>query len=394
MNVQNLFYTAIRALARNKMRSALTSIGIIIGVSSVIVMVGIGNSAKIAVKDKIYSFGSNAMRIYSFNRLFLPTDVENIKKEFYQIKYITPLNTFSHNWVVKHRNLSTKSKVMGVANEYLYLQDRKLKTGRLFTEEEIRSTSKVAMIGEKTWKDLFGFTSPIGQQIVVQNTPFTVIGTLEEAGQAFDGTDWDNIILVPYTTGNTRFMNRISFNEIYISVDDENKIDPTVADLRAYMRRKHSLPDGAEDDFKINTSKDKLKLANDISNALAILLAGIASISLFVGGVGIMNIMLVSVTERTREIGIRMAIGAKKNDIMYQFLIESVTLSSVGGIIGILLGLLIYYIIIYFVKWPFVLSPISIVVSVLFAAGVGIFFGYYPSKKASSLKPIDALKYE
>ncbi|HON78551.1 MAG TPA: FtsX-like permease family protein, partial [Spirochaetota bacterium] len=204
----------------------------------------------------------------------------------------------------------------------------------------------------------------------------------------------DNLMVVPYTTCGVKLFNRRGFDEIYVATHTESMVDETVELVEQYFRRVHSIPHGSPNDFKIKTSKEKLKIANEISNTLSILLAGIASISLFVGGVGIMNIMLVSVSERTREIGIRMAIGAKRRDILLQFLIESVTLSSVGGVVGISLGLAIYYMIIYFVKWPFLFSPFSVLISFFFAFAVGIFFGFYPARKASNLKPIEALRYE
>ncbi len=398
MNVKNTFITAARALGRNKMRSALTSIGIIIGVSSVIIMVGLGNSARITVKDRVKNYGTNGISLNTRNSNVHMTlkDLENIRKSYYQVKYITPLVSHGPDKIlVKYSNKNLRSTLIGVNNDYFNIVNQSINSGRLFTDEDVKSTAKVAIIGETLVKELFLNSDPLGQTIIVNNIPFKVIGVLAEAGEAFSGKDVNNILAVPISTALARlFGGAWGFREIYVTALNESLVDETATALRNFLRRKHSIPDGKEDKFKVQTSKDKLKMANDISRALSILLAGIASISLFVGGVGIMNIMLVSVTERTREIGIRMAVGAKKRDIMVQFLIESVTLSSVGGIIGITLGLLIYFLIIYFVQWPFIFSFYSIIISVMFAAAVGIFFGYYPSKKASNLKPIEALKYE
>ena len=392
MDIKNSFVTASRALARNKMRSSLTSIGIIIGVSSVIIMIGIGNSAQVVIRERIISFGTNSMRLYSERKPITQTDLDNMKKSFQQIKYVTPVTIF--NPQIKFRNISGKTLLLGVNNEYFKIMNRTVKMGRFFTEDEMSMSSKVVIIGSKIKHNLFGQLDPLDDQIVMNGIPLKVIGVLDEAGQAFSGFDFDDMILIPFTTANTRIWNRNDFNEIYVAAQNEQMVDETSEILRKYFRQKHNLIDSHPDDFEIISSKDKLKMATDVSNATAILLAGIASISLFVGGVGIMNIMLVSVTERTREIGIRMAIGAKKRDIMLQFLIEAVTLSVSGGLIGIIFGISVYYTAITVLKWPFLFSLSSILISVIFAAAVGIFFGYYPSKKASRLKPIDALKYE
>ncbi len=399
MNIKNTFITAVRALGRNKMRSALTSIGIIIGVSSVIIMVGLGNSARITVRDRVKNYGTNGISLDTrkTTRMNITLkDVENIKKSYYQIKFISPIISIPPEKIqVKYRNKNLRSSLLGINNDYFKIVNQAIHSGRLFTDEEVKATAKVAIIGKTLVSELFLNSDPLGQSIIVNNIPFKVIGVLSEAGEAFSGKDVNNILTIPITTTMARLSGgSLTFRQIYVTSLNESLVDETAVILRNFFRKKYSIPDGKEDKLRVQTSEDKLKMANDISKALSILLAGIASISLFVGGVGIMNIMLVSVTERTREIGIRMAVGAKKRDIMIQFLIESVTLSSVGGIIGITLGLLVYFLIIYFIQWPFIFSIFSIIISVLFAAAVGIFFGYYPSKKASNLKPIEALKYE
>jgi putative ABC transport system permease protein len=393
MNIKNSLTSSFKTLAKNKMRSGLTSIGIIIGVSSVIVMIGLGSSAQIAVRDKIWSYGVNAMSIVAPPYMFTANDLVMLKKTFPQIKYISPV-CFERNIILKYRQNKLKARLFGVNNDYFNIKERQITTGRLFTADEVFSTAKVAIIGTNILKELFASENPISQQIVINDVPYKIIGILEEMGESLTGNDYDNEIIIPYTTANAKIWNRINFPEIYLSVHSDKMINDTKEQVYSYLRKKFYIPDGKDDEFRILTSKEKLKMADDISGALSILLAGIASISLFVGGVGIMNIMLVSVTERTREIGIRMAIGARKRDILMQFLVESVMLSSIGGVIGITIGLIIYYIITKIAAWPFIFSIGAIFISVLFASVVGIFFGYYPAKKASALKPIEALKFE
>lgn len=397
MSYRNLLITALRALSKNKMRSVLTSIGIIIGISSVIVMIGLGNSAKVEVRDKIVTFGANAIS-FSVNsgitgKWIYESDLVELKKNYYQIDKISPFDRKSSLFAI-YKDKNTQTNVEGVGEAYFDIKGNKIDRGRFLSENDIVTTAKVAVIGVTVENILFSGRDPIGEVILINGVPFTVVGIMERQGKAFGGRDFDNVVMIPYTTFNKRIRGRAFFDEIYVKAKEPEYVLQVEKLLVRYFRNKFLIPEGQPDRFEISTSEDKLKMANDISNALAILLAGIASISLFVGGVGIMNIMLVSVTERTREIGIRMAIGAKKKDIMLQFLIESVSLSMFGGLIGIGLGLGIYAAIVYFVKWPFIFTVTSILVSVLFATAVGVFFGYYPSKKAAELKPIEALKYE
>ncbi len=393
MNVENTFITATRALGRNKMRSILTSIGIIIGVSSVIIMIGIGNSAKIAVRQRITSYGANGISVYRSAKPLTQRDTENLRRLFPQIEYITPI-IYKSRIFVKYSNKNKESRLYGVNNDYFYLRGYKIQYGRFFSELDISSNAKVVVIGDNVRIALFGYVDPAGRVILIKNVPFTVIGSLQESGESFSGRDFDNLVIIPYTTAEVKITGDREYDEINISTRTPEMIDMTKDNLAEYFRRVHSIPAGSTNDFKIETSKEKLKMADDISNYLSILLAFIASISLIVGGIGIMNIMLVSVSERTREIGIRMAIGAKKKDILMQFLIESVTLSSAGGIIGIIFGISTYFIIVSLVEWPFLFSTASILISFFFAFLVGIFFGYYPAKKAADLKPIEALRYE
>lgn len=398
MNIRNTLITTVKSLQRNKLRSSLTSIGIIIGVSSVILMIGLGSSARVEVKDKVKNFGENgiSIEVKPKGRRFTLSDLSEIKNSILEIQYISPICYKPMKDIkVRYQNHVSESPAWGVNNDYFNIQKRTVVKGRLFTNEDIISYGKVAIIGSSLEEALFGNSDSIGKQIVVNDLPLQIIGVLNDAGIAFSGNDFDLIVVMPYSTMNVRMMGkRDVFKEFLMATKEENQLESAERNLNRYLRRVHNLGTGVEPDYWLRTSKQKLKMTEDITTALTFLLAGIASISLFVGGVGIMNIMLVSVTERTREIGIRMAIGAKKKDILLQFLIESVTLTSIGGLIGIILGLIIYFAIVVSVDWIFIFSFSSILISFIFSTGVGVFFGYYPAKKASDLKPIDALKYE
>ena len=393
MNIKSAIITAARALNKNRTRSALTSIGIIIGVSSVIIMIGISNSARIAVAKKMYTAGANAITVYRSAKPLLERDVDDLQRMFPQLRYITP-QIYKSYIPVKFKNRSITSRIYGVNNNFFQIKDWETQYGRYFTELEINGNDKVVVIGDTVRTEIFGFTNPVGEVMLIMNVPFKVVGSLVPFGQALSGRDFDNLLVIPYTTAQTKIIGSKDFAEIIAATQSTDEVDGAVDSIREYFRRTHSIPYGKPDDFKIETSKEKLKQADNIAKILSILAAFTASISLIVGGIGIMNIMLVSVSERTREIGIRMAIGAKKKDILMQFLIESVTLSSAGGIVGITIGLVIYLLIVAIVGWPFIFSAASVIVSFIFASSVGIFFGYYPAKKASNLKPIDALRFE
>ncbi len=398
MNIKNAIITAVRSLRRNKLRSFLTSIGIIIGVSSVIIMIGLGSSARVEVKDKVTNFGENgiSIEVKRGGKKITFNDIVTMKNEIYEIDKISPVCYISETkGLVKYKDNATNSKLYGATNDFISIKGRSIINGRSFTDEDINSYSKVAIIGLTVKEMLFENRDPIGEQIVYNGVPLQVIGVLNRAGIAFSGNDFDNEIIVPHTTANVRFFAlRDFYSDVLLSTKEENMLEDAEKKITKYLRTVHNLGAGVEDDFLAKTSKEKLKMTEDITRALSFLLAGIASISLFVGGVGIMNIMLVSVTERTREIGIRMAIGAKRKDVLFQFLIEAVTLTSAGGAIGIMLGLIVYLIIVIVLKWVFVFSLISVLLSFIFSTAVGVFFGYYPARKASNLKPIDALKFE
>jgi putative ABC transport system permease protein len=393
MNLHGSIKSAIKALLRNKMRSALTSIGIVIGVSSVIMMIGLGSSAKYAIRERIVNFGANGFSISFQGRQIEEREYNAIKKLFPQMKYVTPFTRFKHV-SVRFGSIEKSSYAFGVVNDYFYMRDWGLQQGRYFFDGEVISKQEVAVIGSTIQRNFFSYSNPIGKILIINNRPFKVIGVLNESGSSLSGVDFDDTIIIPYTSGIARLGSNTAIDEIYASSHSEELLGLLIESLTAYLRSVHNIPPGAENDFIITTSKDKLKMADSISQTLSYLLAGVASISLIVGGVGIMNIMLVSVSERTREIGIRMAIGAKQRDILLQFLIESVTLSTLGGFIGITLGLIGYYIAVTVLGWPFLLSLFSIMLSVIFSGSVGIFFGYYPARKAASLRPIEALRYE
>jgi putative ABC transport system permease protein len=394
MNLRSSYNSAYRALMRNKMRSFLTSIGIIIGVSSVIMMVGLGSSAKIEVRNRIQSYGSNGVSInYLMRRPMPEKDFFTIRKMYSQIQYITPYLRFRNTPVV-YSGIQSVSVAYGVNNDYFYMRDWQLTMGRYFMNEEIASSGNVVIIGSTVHKKFFGYYNPINKIIYIGKRPYRIIGVLAETGTSLAGDDFDNTVLMPYTTTMMRFYGDKRIDGIHASAVTEEGLDEMVRNLYVYFRNLHKLTPGQPDDFRIETSKDKLKMADSISQTLSYLLAGVASISLLVGGVGIMNIMLVSVSERTREIGIRMAVGAKKRDILMQFLIESMTLSFVGGTVGIIIGLIGYYFIIRYLAWAFVFSVFAVFISFVFSAAIGIFFGFYPARKAAAMKPIDALRYE
>ena len=389
MTTKNLFVTAIRSLGKNKMRSALTSLGVIIGVASVILMMGIGNSARVAVRDKIFNYGANAMSVQSRPNRFSTGDLDKLRQEIQEIRNITPVvgNT---TMLAKYSSRNVYTKAIGVSNEFFEIKEWPLHYGRYFTDMEIRSIEKVAIIGNTVRVAIFGYQDPVGKTFLANSVPYRVIGSLSEVGQALSGRDPDNVILIPYTTACIKLLGSRNFDEVYISTYSESLVDSLEKKVKAFIVREHKKPV----DYRVRTSKDELKMVEYVSKTLSILLAGIASISLIVGGIGIMNIMLVSVSERTREIGIRMAIGAKKRHILIQFLIEAVTLSAGGGTAGIVIAVFLYYIITALIGWPFLLSFFSIFISFVFSCVVGVFFGYYPARKASSLKPIDALRFE
>jgi putative ABC transport system permease protein len=399
---------ALLALRRNKMRTLLTMLGIIIGVGAVIAVVSIGSGAKAQVEAQIASMGQNVVLILSGNvsrggfRMGFGTagtltreDLEAIRKEVPGVVAISPEVWSFAQVAVGNQNANTQ--VRGVGVDYLEIRSWALTSGANFTEVDVRSGNKVALIGKTTADLLFPGEDPVGKIIRIKNAPFTVLGLLASKGMSSRGDDQDDVMLVPYTSAMTRLTGQTTFRS-FNAQSASTKLLPTVQnDVTYLLRQRHRIGADREDDFLVRTQQEIAETATATSKVMTWLLGSVAAVSLLVGGIGIMNIMLVSVTERTREIGIRMAVGARGRDILLQFLTEAVVLSLVGGGLGILLGVLGSLVL------PTVLSslgvvtlvaPTSIVIAFLFSALIGIFFGFYPARKAAQLDPIDALRYE
>jgi len=401
---------ALRALRVNKLRSTLTMLGIIIGVGAVITMIAVGGGAQARVEEQIKSLGSNLMIIIpgsttsggvrlggSSAQTLTEDDAWAVTREVQEVQVAAPSNRGSGQIVAGNNNWSTV--IYGVTPEYLEVRDWPIVSGRGFEPQEVSGAGKVALIGQSVAKQLFGDADPVDQQIRVRKVPFTIVGVLDKKGQSMMGQDQDDVILVPLSTARNRLfgnpqgkLRRVSV--ISVKVRDGQDMKEAEDRIRELMRQRHKLQPGADDDFTIRNLTEILQAQEASSKVLTLLLAAVASVSLLVGGIGIMNIMLVSVTERTREIGLRMAVGARANDILKQFLVEAVTLSLIGGLLGIALGLGGSLAIGQFAGWRTSLSPASVVLAVGFAAAIGIFFGFYPARKASRLLPIEALRYE
>jgi len=389
MNLSLAFKIAIQALGKHKMRSALTSLGIIIGVSSVIIMVGIGNSAKTVVKNSISPFGANSMSVSVNKKPISEDDIKNIRSYFNYIKYISPHHYFPRI-LTSYQGRHLHTSLVGINNDYFKIRHLKVQLGRFFSDHEMKNSESVAVIGNTIRDKLFPETMALGRLIHIHGTPYRVIGVISKMGEDIIGKDKDNFIAIPYSTTFNKIIGNKKIHQMYIAADNPQNAKRAVDDLDKYFNWKYRIPDV----LRITQNTFEARVADDITKSLVLLIIGVASISLFVGGVGIMNIMLVSVGERTREIGIRMAIGAKKKDILNQFLIEATTLSTLGGVAGIIIGITLYVTVVLILGWPFILSITSILISFSVSLFIGIFFGYYPAYKAASLKPIDALRFE
>jgi len=396
---------AFRALRRNKLRTALTMLGIIIGVGAVIAMVGIGNGAKAQVQARIAALGQNVIMVFSgsVNRGGVYTgsggagtltveDALAIEKEVPGVAAVSPEVRSGAQIMAGNNNWSTS--VMGEGVGYLMIRQWDLADGAMFTDADVRTAAKVCVLGKTTADKLFPEEDPVGKTIRIKNVPVKVLGVLKAKGASMFGSDQDDTVIVPYTTGMKRFAGVTMLRSINVqSVTPEQMIEVQngIAEL---LRQRHRIQPGRDDDFMLRNQQELAEAMSATTEVMTALLAAIASVSLLVGGIGIMNIMLVSVTERTREIGIRMAVGARGRDILLQFLIEAVALSSTGGILGILGGVGGAKLITMIKQWPTLVSPNSIIVAFAFSAAVGVFFGFYPARKASQLDPIDALRYE
>ncbi len=399
MHFIKLIKSSFRNIFRNRMRSLLTSLGIIIGVCSVIVMVAIGEGSQKEIESQIESMGTNLLTVMArrrgpgqpmVNRLS-KSDVQKIKNEASYVQAISGISQRTYTVVGGESNWSTT--VMGVEPDYLTIKSWGVTEGTFFGEEDLSSRSKVAVLGATVVKNLFGTVDPIGQSVRIGTNHFKVIGVLESKGAGGMGNDQDDVIMVPLDTAMTRLNQTQTLNSISVSIVRKDYMDNAQREIEAIIREAHKLNTSDTADFEIMNSADIIATASKTSQTLTNLLAAIAGVSLLVGGIGIMNIMLVSVTERTREIGIRMSVGARKRDILLQFLSESLILSLMGGIIGILLAFGIGRIL-NLMHIPTVINPVVILIAAIFAGLVGIFFGYYPARKAAGLYPIDALRYE
>lgn len=406
MNYTNLTKIAKNALMRNKFRAFLTMLGIIIGVASVIAMLAIGQGSKQSIQSQMSSMGSNLVFIMpgsqqrggimmgnSGSQSLKLADVQAIKTQCPDISAVSPEVRTSGQAVFGNENWPTS--LYGGNELYLGIRKFSVSSGRLFTEKEIASLAKVCLIGKTIIEKIFPKgTDPIGQTIRFKNIPMKVIGILAEKGENSFGQDQDDMLIAPYTTVQRRFLAIDYIQAIYTSAASEERTTAAIDELTEVMRKQHKILKPEDDDFRVMSQSELVKTFTSISDILTTLLGAIAGISLLVGGIGIMNIMYVSVTERTREIGLRMSIGGKGRDILMQFLIESTMLSVSGGIIGILFGYLISAVVGSLMGWPVVIMTQSVVVSFLVCSAIGIFFGWYPAKKAAGLNPIDALRYE
>ncbi|HOX00961.1 MAG TPA: ABC transporter permease [Candidatus Paceibacterota bacterium] len=397
---------AIRALRRNLLRTLLTMLGIIIGVGAVIAMVSIGNGAKAQVEAQIASLGQNVIMILSgqvtrggFSMGFgsAPTltkgDYEALRNEAHSIQGVSPEVRSFVQIAAGNQNLNTQ--VFGVGEDYLEIRAWPLRSGSNFTETDVRNAAKVAVIGQTTATTLFGDSDPVGQVVRIKNAPFTIVGALAPKGMAMMGNDQDDIILVPYTSAMVRLTGATTFRSFLVqAAAGSGQLARTQEEIVELLRQRHRIGPDRDDDFMVRTQEEIAAMATSTSRIMTVLLGAIAGVSLLVGGIGIMNIMLVSVTERTREIGLRLAVGARSRDILWQFLIEAVVLSVAGGLLGIGLGVGGARAVSANFGWTTLVSAQSIVLAFAFSAAIGVFFGFYPARQASRLDPIEALHYE
>ena len=406
MNGTNLFKIALRALANNKLRAFLTMLGIIIGVASVIAMLAIGQGSKKSIQQQISEMGSNMIMIHPGAEMrggvrqdpsaMQPLKLENYEKlseECTNLSGISP-NVSSSGQLVAGAN-NYPSSVSGVSMDYLTIRQLTVEQGEMFTENDIRTAAKVCVIGKTIVDNLFPDGSdPIGKVIRCNQIPFRVIGVLKSKGYNSMGMDQDDVVLAPYSTVMKRLLAQTYLSGIFASALTEDMTDEAVDEITTILRREHKLKETDDDDFTIRTQQELSSMLNTTTDLMTTLLACIAGISLVVGGIGIMNIMYVSVTERTREIGLRMSVGARGVDILSQFLIEAILISITGGLIGVIIGCGASFMIKTIAHWPVFIQPWSVLLSFLVCTVTGVFFGWYPAKKAADLDPIDALRYE
>ena len=410
MNILGLLRVAMRALAVNKMRSVLTMLGIIIGVAAVIVMIAVGAGAQKSVEEQIRSLGSNLLLILSgtttsggvrmgfgSNLTITEDDAAAIPREIPETM-AAPALRGTAQLIWGNQNWSTV--IFGVTPEYVDVRQWELASGRMFDATDMAGATKVCLVGQTVARQLFGGVDPLGQVIRVRRVPFTIIGVLESKGQSMMGADQDDLILMPISTARKRVLGasnlakQRSVGTIWVKVAEGYDMKAAEEQVRALLRQRHRLQPGQDDDFSLRNLEEVAATQEASSRVLALLLAAVASVSLLVGGIGIMNIMLVSVTERTREIGLRMAVGARTRDILGQFLVEAVTLSLIGGLAGVALGMAAAFGVAQLAGWRIVIAPQAVLLAVAFAFVIGVFFGFYPARKAARLNPVEALRFE
>lgn len=406
MNFANLFRIALKALGNNKFRGFLTMLGIIIGVGSVITMLAIGQGSKKSIQAEISEMGSNMIMIHPGEDMrggvrlsaddmqtLKVKDFEDIRKECGHVSLVSPSVNSSGQAVYGANN--TPTSVYGVNEEFLDIRGYKVQDGDIFSEQDIKTAAKVCLVGKTVIDQLFtNGENPVGKVIRFGSIPFRIVGVLESKGYNSMGMDQDNLIITPYTTVMKRILAVTYLQEIVCSALSEEYTDEAISEITDVLRRNHKLKEADDDDFNIRSQQELSSMMTSTSDMMSTLLAAVAGISLLVGGIGIMNIMYVSVTERTKEIGLRMSIGAKGRDILAQFLIEATLISITGGLLGVILGVAASYIVKAVLSYPILIQPWSIIISFLVCTIIGIFFGWYPARKASNLDPIEAIRYE
>jgi len=404
MKTKTLFKLATQSIQKNKMRATLTMLGIIIGVAAVIVMVAVGYGARSRIKAQIDNLGTNMIVItpggqttggvsqgaQAFANLKID-DVDKIRRESQYVSAISPVIVTRSQVLGPQGNWRTA--INGVDPDYQTIRNWDTQDGTFFSTDDVSGGRTVAVIGQTVAQQLFPDREPVGQMIQIGNVPFTVTGVLAPKGQTATGTDSDDVILIPYTTATTRLSGRQFIPQILASTTNEQDIPAAQSEIKSILEESHKITDG-NDDFTVRNQTDLAQAAESSTQVMTLLMASIASISLLVGGIGIMNIMLVSVTERTREIGIRLAIGARGGDVLTQFLVEALVMGIVGGVAGLIFGVLGAKLVGHFTGWETVVSPLIMMISIGFSGAVGVFFGYYPARKAAALNPIQALRYE
>jgi len=400
-----LVRVAGESILKNKMRTLLTMLGIVIGVGAVIVMVAVGQGAQRGIANQINALGSNLLIITAgssnqggvsqgaaaFNRLTVE-DAEKLKNEGTVFAGVTPV-VMTRTQVIGGGN-NWRTSINGVSTDWQVVREWPLQSGTFFTEGDVRAMRKVAVVGTTVAEALYPGMDPVGSQIQIRNVPFEVVGVLVSKGQNAGGQDQDDVIIMPHTTAQNRLSGNSRIWQILVSAQSPELISAAQEEARLIMREAHRIPTGDDDDFTVRNQNEIAEAAQGTTEIMTWLLASIASVSLLVGGIGIMNIMLVSVTERTREIGIRLAVGARGSDVLTQFLVESIVMSVLGGVIGLAAGIGGAMLVAHFTGWSTAVSPAAIAIAIGFSAAVGVFFGYYPARKAAALDPINALRYE